>query len=359
MVILMQEIVNIDGSYGEGGGQIYRNSLAYSAVVRRPVRIYNIRAKRSNPGLRPQHLTVLRALAEITNARVEGASIGSREVIFKPQRIRGGKYRFDVGTAGSISLVLQGLIPALLFADRETDIEIRGGTDVKWSPPIDAIRFVLIPALRRLGADIEIDVIRRGHYPRGGGIVRVHIEPISKLKPILLMDQGKILRICGISHCVKLPAHVAKRQAESAKKFLEAKGFSVEIETEYYEREKDPHLGPGSGIVLWAETTTNAILEGDALGERGKPAEKVGEEAARGLYEQISLGGAVDVHHTDQLIIFMALADGISKIKSSLISMHTISAIYIAERIVGAKFRIDGEHGKPGIIHSEGIGLER
>ena len=353
----MNEIITIDGSYGEGGGQIYRNTLSYSAVVRKPVKIFNIRAKRSNPGLRPQHLTVLRALAEITEARVKGAYVGSMEVEFKPQRIKGGRYRFDVGTAGSISLVLQGLIPPLLFADKESFIKIRGGTDVHWSPPIDAIRYVLVPALRKMGAEISIDVIRRGHYPKGGGIVNVSVSPLDKIRPIELMERGEIKIVRGISHCVKLPAHVAKRQARSASKFLEEWGIPTDIQTEFYDPSKDPHLGPGSGIVLWAETDKDAILEADALGEKGKPAEKVGREAAEKLFHQIKLNGAVDVHHTDQLIIFMALADGVSRIKSCAISMHTITAIHIAEKIVGAKFKMMGELNKPGVIETEGIGL--
>jgi len=353
------EPILIDGSYGEGGGQIFRNSLAYAAVMLRPIKIINIRAKRRNPGLRPQHLTVLNALAKITNARVYGAEVGSKEVIFKPREIRGGSYRFDVGTAGSISLVLQGVLPVLLFADKESSVEIRGGTDVSWSPPIDAIRFVLRRGLELFGASVDIKVIRRGHYPRGGGIVRVHVEPVDFLRPIELLEQGKIKQICGISHCVRLPDHVAKRQANAARRFLEEKGLSVNIDVEYYPPNKDPHLGPGSGIVLWAETTANALLEGDALGERGKPAEKVGEEAALELYDQIVKGGAVDKHHTDQLIIFMALAKGVSKIRSSEITMHTLTAIHIANKIIGAKFDLNGKLGEPAMLVVHGVGLMR
>jgi len=355
----LSDVIEIDGSYGEGGGQIYRNALAYASVVMRPVRIFNIRAKRKNPGLRPQHLTVLRALAKITEAWVQGAAVGSREVIFKPKRLRGGNYRFDVGTAGSISLVLQGIIPPLLFADNESRVEVRGGTDVHWSPPIDAIRYVLVPALRSIGASIEIEVIRRGHYPKGGGIVRVEVAPITSLRPIEIMDQGEIEVIFGRSHCVRLPSHVAVRQAKSAKQVLESAGYKAEIEIETYDQQKDPHFGPGSGIVLWAKTSTNALLEADALGERGKPAEKVGREAAEKLIAQIKLGGAVDVHHTDQLIIFMALAEGTSKIRSSQISLHAITAIHIAEKIVGAKFKVDGNLNEPGIIEAQGISLRK
>lgn len=353
------EPITIDGSYGEGGGQIFRSSLAYAAVVLKPVKIINIRAKRENPGLRPQHLTVLKALAEITNARVHGAQIGSTSVTFEPKQIKGGNYKFDVGTAGSISLVLQGILPVLLFADKESQIEIRGGTDVPLAPPIDAIRYVLSRGLRTMGANFEIELIKRGHYPRGGGLVRIRIDPIDYLKPINLTEQGTIDIIRGISYCVKLPDHVAKRQATAVKKFFEDKGYKVNIDLEYYAHDRDPHLGPGSGVVCWAETNTGALLAGDSLGERGKPAEKVGEEAAQELWDQIIKGGAVDKHHTDQLVIFMALAKGTSTIKSSEISLHTLTAIHVASKVVGAKFEVDGALGTPGILRAYGIGLTR
>ncbi|MCR8454223.1 MAG: RNA 3'-terminal phosphate cyclase [Crenarchaeota archaeon] len=351
------EPIIIDGSYGEGGGQIFRSSLAYASVVLKPVRIINIRAKRDNPGLRPQHLTVLKALAEITDAKVHGAQIGSMNVTFEPRQIKGGNHRFDVGTAGSISLVLQGILPVLLFADKESQVEIRGGTDVPLAPPIDAIRFVLNQGLKLMGANIEIELIRRGHYPRGGGLVRVYVDPIDHLKPIVLTEQGKVNIIRGISHCVKLPDHVAKRQAAAVERFFKEKNYRTDIELEYYKPDEDPHLGPGSGIVCWAETSTKALLSGDSLGERGKPAEDVGTEAARELWDQITKGGAVDKHHTDQLIIFMALAKGVSIIRSSEISLHTLTAIHVASKIVGAEFKVEGNLNTSGIIQASGIGF--
>jgi len=355
------EAITIDGSMGEGGGQIFRTALAYAAVTRRPVKIINIRAKRSNPGLRPQHLSALRALAKITNAEVCGDSVGSMTVFFRPREIEGGEITIDPGTAGSITLIIQAVLPALLYAKKESKVTIKGGTDVPWSPPIDSLRFVFLPALSRMSINAQLELVRRGHYPRGGGIVKLSVEPITEpLKPITLKDRGEILRIRGRSHCVRLPKHVAERQARSAEELIKREGVcrDISIELEWYPRDKDPHLGPGSGIVLWAETSGNAILEYDSLGARGKPAEKVGEEAAKGLIKQIRNGGAVDVHHTDQLILFMALARGTSEIYSSEISLHTLTAIKVAELIMGARFKVDGDQGEPGFIISEGIGLE-
>jgi len=357
---MASNIIVIDGSMGEGGGQIFRTSIAYAAVTRKTVKIINIRAKRSNPGLRPQHLAALRALAKITHAEVRGDRVSSMEVLFKPRRITGGETVIDPGTAGSISLIIQAILPALLYAEKKSVVTIKGGTDVSWSPPIDAIRFVLLPALKRMGVEAELELIRRGHYPRGGGMVKLIVEPLTEpLKPITLTEQGEIQVIKGNSHCVKLPAHVAERQAKSAEEVLRNAGFrKIKINIESYPPDRDPHLGPGSGIVLWAETSTNAILEYDSLGARGKRAEVVGREAAEGLIKQIQKGGAVDVHHTDQLIPFMALAKGISEIHSSEISLHTLTAIEVAKIVIGANFEIQGSRGEPGLIKALGIGYE-
>jgi len=347
------QVIEIDGAMGEGGGQIFRTAIAYSALIRKPILIYNIRAKRKNPGLRPQHLTALRALKKITNAYIEGDFVGSTKVMFNPKEIEGGNYEIDVKTAGSVSLIIQAILPALLFANKRSRITIKGGTDVPMAPPIDVYRYVFFPFLRELGIKIDLKVKRRGHYPKGGGIVELEVEPIDTIPPINLLEQGELVEINGISHAVRLPQHVAERQAERAKKILREKGIKkININTEYYERGKDPHLGPGSGIVLWAKTTEITLLSGDSLGARGKPAEKVGEEAAKKLLKQIEAGGAVDIHHTDHLIPFMALAEEKSIINSSEISLHTITAIEVAKRILGTKFIVKGKIGTPGTIET-------
>lgn len=348
-----EDLIKIDGSIGEGGGQIFRTAIAYSALIQKPILIYNIRAKRKNPGLRPQHLTALRALKMITNAEVEGDHVGSTRVLFHPNEIEGGDFEIDVKTAGSITLMIQAILPALLFANKKSRLVLKGGTDVPMAPPIDAYRYVFFPFLRKLGIKVNLQLRRRGHYPRGGGIVELEVEPVERIPPITLTERGEILEVEGNSHCVKLPSHVAERQARSAKSILEANGIkNVKINVEYYEKGKDPHLGPGSGIVLWAKTTGESLLSGDSLGARGKPAERVGEEAALKLLKQLKAGGAVDVHHTDHLIPFMALAEEKSIIYSSEISLHTVTAIEIAKKVIGADFVVKGKIGEPGIIEA-------
>ncbi len=355
-------MIEIDGSYGEGGGQILRTTLALSTLLLKSVRIFNIRARRSNPGLQAQHLTGVKALAELCNAELQGAFKGSKELVFKPRERRCGKFRFDIGTAGSISLVIQAILPALIFAPCRTIVEITGGTDVAWSPPIDYVKNVLLPILSRMGVKASIEVRRRGHYPRGGGHVVLSVEPLEgKLESMSEVEFGTLREIRGISHCVKLPKHVAERQARSAKEYLKKKGIDVpiEIELETYPPEKDFHLGPGSGIVLWAISDKGLILGSDALGEKGKPAEQVGEEAARELIEELSSSMAFDKHMGDMLIPYIALAEGYSRIGISRLTLHTLTNIHIVEKLVNTKFKVNGREGERGVIEVQGIGYTR
>ncbi len=351
-----EEVVAVDGSMGEGGGQILRYSLALSALLLRPVKIINIRAKRSNPGLRPQHLTAVRALADITMAEVVGASVGSQVLMFKPRRRLGGSYRFNIGTAGSISLVIQALLPALLFAEDYSLIEITGGTDVSNSPPIDYMRFVFKRILGKTGANIEIHLKKRGHYPRGGGLVVLSVERLKEpLIAINAIERGGVRNIGGLSHSVKLPSHVAIRQAKSAEELIfKELGIKPRIEVEFYEATKDPHLGPGSGITIYA-ITDNSVIGADALGERGKPAEKVGEEAAVKLLSELRTGMAFDAHMADMLIPYIALAKGRSCIGVSNITLHALTAIMVTKQFLQRDLFDVRESNGRGIICADGI----
>ncbi|RLF17202.1 MAG: RNA 3'-phosphate cyclase [Thermoprotei archaeon] len=350
----------IDGSYGEGGGQILRSAVALSALIMKPIKVINIRAKRSNPGLRPQHLTAVKAVATISNAMVKGLSIGSQTIEFIPKSRRAGSFEFDVGTAGSISLVLQALLPASMFAPGPCTFKIRGGTDVMKAPPIDYIRFVLTHWLKLMGYNVVVNLHRRGHYPRGGGIVTAHTEPVEYVKPIVAIDFGKVVEIRGISHAVKLPKHVAERQAKAAVNTLKEAGFDVvKIDIEWYPPERDYHLGPGSAIVLWAISDKGFIIGSDSLGMRGKRAEVVGREAAEGLLKELEPNAAVDSHMGDMLIPFMAVARGTSRIKVSKLTLHTITNIHVAEKILGVNFRVKGSENEPALIEVNGLGLSR
>ncbi|WP_297550929.1 RNA 3'-terminal phosphate cyclase [Thermococcus sp.] len=335
------EWVEINGSYGEGGGQILRTAVALSVITGRPVRIYNIRANRPNPGLRTQHLHGILALKELSNARVRGAQVGSTRLEFIPGKAEPKHIRVPIKTAGSITLVLQALLPAMAFTGGS--FEVTGGTDVPWSPPVDYLKNVTLFALERMGLRIRLKIKRRGHYPKGGGLVVGEVEPWEERKPLIALEWRKIERFAGISHATNLPAHVAERQANAAEERLRS-FYSVPVEIE---REVSRSLGPGSGIVVWAETDS-LRLGGDALGKRGKPAEVVGREAADELLEGLTPRKAVDKFLGDQLIPFLAFTGG--EIGVAEITSHLVTNVWVVERFLGKIFEVDGEVGKPGVV---------
>ncbi len=349
-------MIEIDGSYGEGGGQLLRYSVALAALLKIPVHIYNIRAKRSNPGLRNQHVTAIKVISNFVNAEVEGLHVGSKEIFFYPrEKPRAGKYFFDIGTAGSVSLLLQAVIPVMLAAKGDVELKLKGGTIVRWSPPIIYFENVLVPLLRLFKADVDIKTLRHGFYPRGGGIVLSRTSYSYPLSNIDLGLYSSIKEIKGLSYVANLPFHIARRQAEAARKILEKFGYEkyvgrIEIDSSI------PALDKGSCIVLWA-ITDNSVVGGDAIGEKGKPAEKVGEEAALALINVLRSNVAIDPHALDNLIIYMALADGKSKIKILDLTSHAKTAIDICSRITGAEFKISRQ-GKYVVLEARGIGYK-
>jgi RNA 3'-terminal phosphate cyclase (ATP) len=342
----------------EGGGQIVRTSLALAALTGKDVQVSKIRDKRPNPGLQAQHVTAAKALAAICNAHTQGLFAGSRKLTFMPRSHVSGRFSFDVGTAGSIPLILQALMPSAAYAPDRVDLDLTGGTDVRWSPTIDYVRLVVLPALQLMGYKATLNVHRRGHYPKGGGRVTVSIEPCRALKSISWLERGQFSGVEGISHCVKLPSHVAQRQAVAAKEKLGSRGVSdVSIAIETYPPDRDPHIAPGSGITLVMKSSSGSIIGADSIGERGKPAERVGEEAAIKLLSEIESRAPIDRHLGDILIPYMAVAEGRSEIFVSEITMHTLTNIKVAEIVAGVKFDLQGKLQAPGKVSVQGIGL--
>ncbi|HXZ98278.1 MAG TPA: RNA 3'-terminal phosphate cyclase [Candidatus Acidoferrum sp.] len=351
-------MIEIDGSFGEGGGQVLRTTVGLSALLEKGVHVKNIRGKRPNPGLRAQHMTAIKAVAAVSDAETKGLEIGSTDLYFTPRKKKPGSFKFDVGTAGSISLVLQALMPASAFSSGRTEFKITGGTDVRWSPTIDYVRFVVLPNLSKLGYLAELKLIQRGHYPKGGGSVSMMIQPCKGLMPLKLTERSEIKRVRGISHCVRLPVHVAQRQAAAAQEILKnIDQLDISITLETYPPATDPHIAPGSGIALYTDNEPGKVLGADNVGERGRPAEEVGRQAASQLGGEINSGAPVDRHMSDILIPYLAVAKGNSEFRTSLITMHAITNARIAELVSGAKITVDGELGNPGIVRVEGIGL--
>lgn len=352
-------MLEIDGSMGEGGGSVLRYSLALAATQNKPIKIYNIRENRSTPGLGNQHLSAVNALKKLTNAEVKGAELRSKKVTFKPKEIRGNEIKVDIGTAGSTTLILQAVMIPAAFANQPINLEIIGGTDNPSAPPIDYLKNVTLPTIEKIGHQTKLKLVKRGHYPKGGGKIKAIIKPIESFNSLKLSERGKVTKICGNSHCVKLPGHIAKRQAKSAEEKLNEEGYESNVEVEFYEKSEDPHLSPGTGIVLWARTESGSVLGSNSLGEKGKPAEKVGREAAERLIRQLETGQAFDRFLTDQLIPYFALASGVSEITTAELTSHTLTNLKLVEKIIGADTTVDGEEGEPGKITVEGIGFSR
>jgi RNA 3'-terminal phosphate cyclase (ATP) len=352
-------MIEVAGDMLEGGGQIIRTSIALASLAGVDVRVTKIREKRPNPGLQAQHVTAVTALARLCDAQTEGVIQGSRELIFKPRGHAAGKFRLDVGTAGSIPLILQALMPCLAFAAHDVELELIGGTDVKWSPSIDYVRLVILPTLQLMGYQANLVVNRRGHYPKGGGKVTFRVTPSKMLRAIEMTKRDQLNSIEGVSHCVKLPSHVAQRQVDAARNKLAIDGYGeAKVAIETYPPNQDWHVGPGSGITLVAKFMNGSILGADSVGERGKPAERVGEDCAGKLIDEFKSHASFDRHLGDILIPFMAVAKGRSEISVSQITMHTLTNIHVAEKILNVKFQVNGRPGEFGTITVEGISLK-
>ncbi len=344
--------IEIDGSYGEGGGQILRTSLSLSCVFGIPVRIFNIRGNRTKPGLMPQHRMCIKALARITDAGVTGDEDRSVDITFRPRAVTPGTYAFDIGTAGSVTLLLQALLPPLLLANTPSSLTLVGGTHVPFSPSFDYLDRIFFPALRDLGLAVQGRIERLGFYPRGGGVIHVDVKPARQPRPARWENRTDPGSITIISTAANLPAHVADRQAAAAAADLAASGLRT-VRTEL--RAAATY---GRGSALFIGSTSSALFAGaSALGAVGKPAEAVGREAAGEFLSFWRSGACLDRHIADQLVIYLAMANGASSFTTSSISSHLISNLWVISRFCGIESRVEGETGAPGTVELQGKGL--
>jgi len=333
-------VIEIDGSQRSGSGTILRLSVALSAIQTEPLHIYNIRQNRSRPGLRPQHLEAVLTAARLCDGDLEGAKLDSRELWFKPKKVKGGKVRAEIGTAGSISMLLMTVLPICIFAEDTVHLHVsKGGTDVPHSPTINYLRCVFLPVLKHLGVNTGLTVHKFGYYPKGMGEVTLTVEPCKSLQPLRLGSFGKVRSVKGVSTCTFLAERrVAERQARSASDYLEKRNYATDIEVV---NDRSNNMQKGSSLVLWARTDAGVILGADAIGEIRKPSEVVGREAAQRLFVEISSRATVDVHLADMLIPYLALTQGTSEFLTRTVSDHLDTNIWLSEKILGSKFSVE------------------
>jgi len=333
-------VLTIDGSYGEGGGQLARMAVALAAITQKDLRLVRIRAGRAKPGLAAQHAAALRAVATLAGGEIEGLAPGAMEITFRPRALRGGEHHFDIGTAGSVTLVLQALLPVMLHAPQPVAVTVSGGTDVRAAPPLDYLREVLLPLLSTFGADMSVDVTRRGYFPRGGGEVTVHARPSTLHAPGAL-ECSTLRGIRGVAHTSRLPEHIAQRMARSAEQRLAAAGLASAWQVTI---DDVPSASPGGAVVLIADRTRTR-LGAARVAERGIRAETLGVSAAEELIADLASDVALDVHAADQLIVYLALTGGPTAFTTREVSSHTRTAIWLAEQFLPVRFRIEERPG--------------
>jgi len=345
----------IDGSKGEGGGQVLRTSLSLAALTGRTLRLVHIRAGRERPGLRPQHLTAVRAVAAVCDAQLSGDEIGSESLTFAPQSPpRGAEYDFDVrdaaehGSAGSVTLILQAMLWPLLFADAPSQVTLRGGTHVPFSPPYHYLEHVFRPAVARFGVEFEMELPAWGWLPAGDGQIVTSIQPVQQLqavdfkRPLLDIVQG-------LAAVTNLPADIAQRMANRTANLLREEGLQPAVRPL---RARGP--GPGAGIFLWLPQAGFG-----RLGHKGYAADKVAEDAVAELLAFIdNESAAVDHHLADQLLIPMALANGRSTFTTHLLSSHTLTNTSIVRQWLDVDVTISGRDGEPGSVSVRGVGYQ-
>jgi len=329
-----------------------RTSLALALLTGRAARIERIRAGRAKPGLRPQHLTAVRAAAAICDARLAGDELGSQELTFVPGGPpRPGEYVFDVaeavqgGSAGSVGLVLQTVLLPLTFAAGDSHLTLRGGTHVPWAPSAAYLENVFLPALAHMGVRAQVETAQWGFYPAGGGEMRVKVEGSTRsLSPIQLVERGELYRVWGAATVLNLPAHIPQRMASRASNVLAEAGVRSQIEPQRLRG-----AGPGAGIFLFARYA-HAVAGFTAYGQQGLPAERVAEAACEELLTHHRAGAPVDPHLADQLALPMALAEGESRISASQITQHLLTNVWAVRQFLAVEIHVEGQLGAPGAL---------
>lgn len=342
--------IRVDGAQKSGSGTIVRFAVALAALSGRPLHVVNARARRPAPGLRPQHLAAVRACAELCSAHTEGLAVGSGEFTFHPgARIRGGRFAWDIGTAGSTTMLALGILPLACLAPEPLVARITGGVFQDFAPSPHHMQHVLAPLLARMGARMNLGVVRAGYVPRGAGVIELDVQPAGNaLFPLVLAEQGAVERVRGVAFASHLAERrVAERMAATCELRLREAGLACEIER----RDDDQALHPGASLAVWAETSTGARLGADRVGARRRSSEAIGRAVAGHLLEDLASGATADRHAADQLVLFAALAKGTSEYVVPRPTEHLETNLWLAERF-GAVAGLDGNR-----VRVEGLGL--
>jgi RNA 3'-terminal phosphate cyclase (ATP) len=350
--MVMTNHIEIDGSFGEGGGQIIRTSVSLAAMTGRAVQINNVRARRTKPGLQPQHLAAVRAAAALCDARLSGDSVGSTSFTFEPQAlVAAGDYHFDIGTAGAAPLVVQTVLMPLAQAGGTSTVHVSGGTHVPHSPPVEYLEAVYIPALRRTGLDLTSTYTVAGFYPRGGGQIDVKINGNSAPPTVLdWSERGRLESLRAFIVTSNLPGHVAQRGADTVERAMKAVGRSVAVEW----REK-PSLGPGAAVTVAAECQ-HGLAAFSAIGELRKPMEKVAEAPCKEFMRWWKSGATCDEHLADQLVLPLCFAAGQSRWTTPVVTEHLRTVLWVAQQFLPIEAQLEEQPDGSGTVVLQGIG---
>jgi RNA 3'-terminal phosphate cyclase (ATP) len=329
-------MIEIDGAYGEGGGQIVRTACSLAALTRQACHIVNIRQARKEPGLRRQHLVAIQALSEFCGGTLRGGEVGSGELTFFPGNKAAAHVDLQINTAASITLIAQCIIPALLSASGTVSMRFAGGaTDTAFAPPLDYFRYVFVPLLQRAGVGVNTAVARRGYYPPGGADVTIEVKAATP-RAVIMTKRGKLgkIRILSSAASILRPRKVAERQIEGVSRLLGTMPMTPECGVEYA-----TSISAGSAVCIVAEFETGPI-GASALGARGRLAEQVGDEAARQFLAEFDSPACLDRHMADQVLLYMALADGRSCVTVAEITSHCRTNMWVIEKFLGGKFEV-------------------
>ena len=343
-------MVTIDGGAKSGSGTIVRYSVALASLLGKEIKIQNIRAKRDKPGLRTQHLRGIQACQEMCHGMVTNAMVGSKEISYAPkERFKGGEYHWDIGTAGSTTMMAQTLLPLACFAGKASKFRLEGGLFQDFAPSAYHMKFVLLPILERMGIHAGLEIVRPGYVPRGGGIIEIEVEPVRKLKPLILTEQGLIRSIKGIALSSHLKgSKVSQRMAEECQKALSSYGYKAEIQEIYDESS----FQEGAALAIYAETSSGSRIGSDRAGRPGRRSESIGRFVAQNLMEDINTGAAVDRYTADQLIIYAGLAEGTTQYSIPRITEHIETNLWLIDEFLGAKTKL-----RENLVEIEGMGF--